>query len=61
MKRHLKSWHALIVPSAAFITPLPVNRFPNKLAPNAPNSILGNPPFCYFASFLNVSLTIFYQ
>ena len=32
------------------------NISPNKLAPNVPNSILRNPPFCSFASFLIVSL-----
>ena len=39
--------------------PLPVNRFPYKLAPNVPNNIPRNAPFCYFASFLVVSLTRF--
>ena len=29
-----------------------VKRFPNKLAPNVPNNILRNPPFCSFTSFL---------
>ena len=38
---------------------LPVNRFPNKLAPILPNNKLRNPPFCLFASFLIVSLTPF--
>ena len=47
---------ALIVPSPALIVHLPVNRFPNKLAPNVPNSILKNVPFCFMASFLIVSL-----
>ena len=59
---------ALIVPSPILIVPcpllvhiapLPVNRFPNKLTPNVPNKILKNPPFCYFASFLTVSLMPF--
>ena len=61
---HQKSWPALIVPSpalivpsSALIVPLSVNRFPNKLAPNVPNKIMTNPPFCSFASFLIVSLT----
>ena len=49
MRRHLKSWSALIVSrpqriaialSPALIVPLPANRFPNKLAINAPNIIL---------------------
>ena len=33
------------------------NRCPNKLAPNVPNNMPRNPPFCYFDSFLVVSLT----
>ena len=41
------------------LTLLPVNRFPNKLAPNVPNNILRNKPFCSIASFLIVSLTLF--
>ena len=36
---------------------MPVNRFPNKLAPNIPNNLVKNPPFCSFASFWIVSLT----
>ena len=40
----LESWPALI-------TPLPVNIFPNKPAPNVPNNIPRNSPFCYYASF----------
>ena len=39
--------------------PLLVNRFPNVLAPNVPNNILRNFPFCYFSSFLIVLLTLF--
>ena len=54
-----KSLPALIVPSPALFVPLPVNKFLNKLAPNIPNSTPRNPPFCYFASFLIVSLTPF--
>ena len=42
--------------SPALIAPLPVNRFPNKLAPNATNNIMRNPPFSSFASFSIVSL-----
>ena len=60
------SWPALIVPSQvaivpspALITPLPVNRFPNKLASNIPNNIPRIPPFCSFASFWIVSLTLY--
>ena len=41
------------------ITPLPANRFPNKLTPNVPNNILKNCHFSSFASFLIVSLTHF--
>ena len=39
--------------------PLPVSRFPNKLAPNVPNDIPRNPPFCSLTSFLIASLTPF--
>ena len=42
--------------SPALIALLPVNRFPNKLAPNATNNIMRNPPFSSFASFSIVSL-----
>ena len=52
-----KSWPALIVPSPALIVPLLVNRFPNKLAPYVPNN--EQRKFCFFASFLIVSLTPF--
>ena len=38
--------------------PFPVKRFPNKLAPNMPNNILRNPPFCSFTSFLTVLVTL---
>ena len=48
-----------MVPSPALIVPLLVNRFPNKLLPNVPNTILRILPFGYFASFLIVSLTAF--
>ena len=41
------------------IAPLPVNKFPNKLAPNIPNIILRNPPFYSFTSFLIVLVTPF--
>ena len=53
----LDPYPALTVPSPALITSLPVNIFPNRLAPNVPNSILRNPTFCSLASFLIVSLT----
>ena len=45
--------------SPALILTLPVKRFPDKLAPKMSNNISKNPPFCYFASFLIVSLTPF--
>ena len=64
MRQHKKSLPVLIVPAAALIvhssaliTPLPVNRLPNNLAPNVPNEIPKNPPFSSFASFLIVLLT----
>ena len=53
----LDPWLTLAVPSPSLITPLPANIFPNRLAPNVPNNILRNPPFCSLASFLIVSLT----
>ena len=59
MRRHLKSWPAQIVPSPDLIMPLPVNRFPNKLAPKVPNNIPKNPLFHFFASVLIVPLTSF--
>ena len=31
--------------------PFPVNKLPNKLAPNVPSSILKNPPLCSLVSF----------
>ena len=45
--------------SPALIVSLPVNRFPNKLAPYVPKNKLRNPPLCSFASFLIVSPTSF--
>ena len=59
MRQYEKSWSALIVPSSALIVPLPVKRYPNKLATNIPNSILRNMPCCSFALFLTVSLNLF--
>ena len=47
------------MPALALTVPLPVKRFPNKLAPKVPNNIPGNPPFCFFDSLLIVSLTPF--
>ena len=56
----LKTWPALIEPLPALITLLLVKWFPKKLAPNLPNNILRNPPFCSFASSLIVLLTPFF-
>ena len=50
---------ALIVPLPALIVSLPVNGFPNKLAPKVPIKIPRNPPFYSFASFLFVWLMPF--
>ena len=47
------------MPSPALILRVPLNRFPNKLAPSVPNKILINPPFCYSLSFLVVLLKPF--
>ena len=49
----------LIVPSPAPITPLPVNKFLNKLAPDVFNYVPTNQLLCSFALFLIVSLTPF--
>ena len=38
---------------------MPVNSFPNELAPKAPNKTSINPTFCYVTSILIVSLTPF--
>ena len=46
------------LPSQALIIPFPpVNKLPNKLAPNVPSNILKNPPLCSLVSFLIVLLT----
>ena len=37
--------------SPDLIVALPVNIFPNKLAPNIPNKIMRNPSFCTIDSF----------
>ena len=67
MRRHYKFWLTPIVASPAFIIPrptvlvfipLPVNRFPTKLASNVPNSMQRNSPLSYFAIF---SIVTFYQ
>ena len=47
------------MPPPALIVPWPVNRFPNKLAPNVPINVPRNPPFSSFALFLIVSLKPF--
>ena len=52
MRWHEKSWTALTVP-------LPVKKYPDKVANKVPNNILRNPPFCSFVSFLMVWLTPF--
>ena len=38
---------------------VPAGRFPNKVAPNVSDNMLRNPYFCYFTSFLIVSLAAF--
>ena len=50
-----------LLPGILVFTPLPVNRFRNKLALNVPNNIIRNASFCFFffASFLNIVLTNF--
>ena len=52
-------WIALTVPAPALIVPLPVNRFPNKLALHVPNNILKNPTFRSSTSFSIVLLKLF--
>ena len=43
---------ALTIPSPPLIIPFPpVNKFPNKLAPNLPSNILKNPSLCSLVSF----------
>ena len=43
---------SLTIPSPSLIIPFPpVNKFPNKLAPNVPSNILKNPPLCSLVSF----------
>ena len=51
---------ALTIPSPALIIPFPpVNKFPNKVAPNIPSNILKNPPLYSLVSFSIVLLTPF--
>ena len=37
---------ALTIPSPARANPFPLNKLPNKLAPNVPSNIPKNPPLC---------------
>ena len=59
----LKTWHALFITSLAAIPPrtdilactsFPINRFPNELADNVPNSVVTDISFYLFASFLSM-------
>ena len=47
-----------MAPCPALVIPLLANILPNKIALNVLNNTLRNPPFCYFASFSIVSLTL---
>ena len=50
----------LTIPSPAFIIPFPpVNKFPDKLAPNVPSNILKHPSLCSLVSFSIVLLNPF--
>ena len=51
--------HLGILEDSDRLTPVAVNRFPNKLTPNVPKTMPRNPPLCSFALFLIVSLTPF--
>ena len=49
-----------MLPSPALIIPFPpLNKLPNKLAPNVSSNILKNPPFCSLVSILIALLTPF--
>ena len=51
---------ALAIPSPVLIIPFPpVNKFPNKLAPNLPSNILKNPLLYSLVSFSIVLVTPF--
>ena len=51
---------ARTIPSPALIIPFPpVNKLPNKLAPNVPSNILKNPPISSLISFSIVLVTPF--
>ena len=50
---------ALINPSPVLLIALPAKILPNKLAHNVPYNIIINPPLCFLASFLIVSLSPF--
>ena len=52
---NLKFGPARIVALPALIIPLALDRFPNKLAPNEPNSMPRNSLFSFFVSILVVS------
>ena len=47
------------LPSPALIIPFPVNKLPNKLAPNVLSNILKNPPLYSLVSFSIVLVTPF--
>ena len=64
IKQHQKSWSAVIVschwlvadaPEPVLITSLAANMFPNKLAPDIPDSNKINPLFCFFAKMFFIS------
>ena len=42
---------ARVILSPARANPFPLNKLPNKLAPNVPSNILKNPPLCSLVSF----------
>ena len=46
---------ALKNPSPVLRNPFPDNKFPNKDAPNVPNNIDKNPPFCSLVSIVLVT------
>ena len=47
------------MPLPSLIVPLSVKKISNKLVPNFSNNIPRNPPFCSFALFLIVLLTLY--
>ena len=48
-----------LFPEPALTIRFPANKFPYKLAPKVPNSILKYAPFCSFVSFLIVLVSSF--